>query len=445
MTRPTTRPKTYAIKNFGCQMNVYDGARMAELLDAAGMTGLADEQAADLVVLNTCHIREKAVEKVYSDIGRLRREDGSSPMIAVAGCVAQAEGAEIPTRAREVDIVVGPQAYHNLPALVQQAAGGKRVLDLDLPGLAKFGVLPERTRRVGPTAFLTIQEGCDKFCTYCVVPYTRGAEISRPMAAILDEARALIDAGAVEITLLGQNVNAWAHEGVGFHDLLIALDKLAGLRRIRYTTSHPNDMTEGLIRAHAEVEKLMPFLHLPVQSGSDRILKAMNRNHTTESYLRIIEQVYAARPDIAVSGDFIVGFPGETEAEFEDTLRIVERVGYASAYSFKYSPRPGTPAATMASQIAPAVMSDRLARLQNVINAQQMAFNTPHVGTNTQILLERRGRLPTQLIGKTPWFQSVHIADADAAIGDMIDVVIESAGPNSLAGKPVNAKELHVA
>lgn len=445
MTKPTTRPTTYAIKNFGCQMNVYDGARMGELLDGEGMTAVADEQAADLVVLNTCHIREKAVEKVYSDIGRLRRADGSSPMIAVAGCVAQAEGAEIPARAREVDIVVGPQAYHNLPALVRQAAGGKRVLDLDLPGLEKFGVLPGRARRVSPSAFLTIQEGCDKFCTYCVVPYTRGAEISRPMTAILDEARALIDAGAVEITLLGQNVNAWANEGRGFHDLLIALDRLNGLKRIRYTTSHPNDMTEGLIRAHAEVEKLMPFLHLPVQSGNDRILKAMNRNHTTESYLAVIERVYAARPDIAVSGDFIVGFPGETEAEFEDTLRIVERVGYASAYSFKYSPRPGTPAATMAEQIAPEIMSDRLARLQSVINAQQMAFNNRHVGTEAQILLERRGRQTTQLIGKTPWFQSVHIADANAAIGDMIDVIIESAGPNSLAGKPVNAKELHVA
>jgi len=445
VTKPIARPKTYAIKNFGCQMNVYDGARMAELLDAEGMTALVDEQAADLVVLNTCHIREKAVEKVYSDIGRLRREDGSSPMIAVAGCVAQAEGAEIPARAREVDIVVGPQAYHNLPALVRQASGGKRALDLDLPGLEKFGVLPGRTRRAGPTAFLTIQEGCDKFCTYCVVPYTRGAEISRPMTAILDEARALIDAGAVEITLLGQNVNAWANDDFGFHDLLAALDRLAGLKRIRYTTSHPNDMTEGLIRAHAEVEKLMPFLHLPVQSGNDRVLKAMNRNHTTESYLAVIERVYAARPDMAISGDFIVGFPGESEAEFEDTLRIVEQVGYASAYSFKYSPRPGTPAATMADQIAPEVMDERLQRLQSVINAQQMAFNTRHVGTRTQILLERRGRQPTQLIGKTPWFQSVHIADANAAIGDMIDVIIESAGPNSLAGKPVNAKELHVA
>ncbi len=439
-----TNPTTYHVKNFGCQMNVYDGARMGELLDAEGMT-MAAENDADLVVLNTCHIRERAVEKVYSDIGRLRREDGSSPMIAVAGCVAQAEGAEIPRRAREVNIVVGPQAYHNLPALVRQAAGGTRALDLDLPGLKKFGVLPKRARQSGPTAFLTIQEGCDKFCTYCVVPYTRGAEISRPIAAIADEARALIDAGAVEITLLGQNVNAWAEGDKGFHHLIIALDKLAGLKRLRYMTSHPNDMTDGLIQAHVDVESLMPFLHLPVQSGNDRILKAMNRNHTTASYLQVIEAAYKARPDLAISGDFIVGFPGETEAEFEDTLRIVEHVRYGQAYSFKYSPRPGTPAATMADQIAPEVMDDRLQQLQTVINAQQMAFNVPLVGTYTQILLERRGRLAGQLIGKTPWLQSVHITAPHAKIGDLIDVSLVSAGPKSLAGVPVTVKELHVA
>ncbi len=444
MTSTTSAPKTYHVKNFGCQMNVYDGARMGEMLDGEGMVP-APEYDADLVVLNTCHIRERAVEKVYSDIGRLRREDGSSPMIAVAGCVAQAEGAEIPRRAKEVDIVVGPQAYHHLPDLVRQAADGKRALDLDLPGLEKFGVLPKRARQSGPTAFLTIQEGCDKFCTYCVVPYTRGAEISRPLAAIVDEARALIDAGAVEITLLGQNVNAWSEGDTGFHDLIIALDKINGLKRLRYMTSHPNDMIEGLIQAHVDVESLMPFLHLPVQSGNDRILKAMNRSHSTESYLRIIERVYAARPDIAVSGDFIVGFPGETEAEFADTLAIVEAAKYAQAYSFKYSPRPGTPAATMANQIAADVMDERLQRLQSVINAQQNTFNNRHVGTTTNILLERKGRLVGQLIGKTPWLQSVHISAAHAKIGDMIEVQIESAGPNSLAGTPVTAKELHVA
>lgn len=440
-------PRSYAIKNFGCQMNVYDGARMAELLDAQGLVA-GDPGAADLVVLNTCHIREKAVEKVYSDIGRLRREDGTRPMIAVAGCVAQAEGAEIPRRARDVDIVVGPQAYHHLPALVAQAAAGQRAFDLDLPGLEKFNVRRGSPRRVAPSSFLTIQEGCDKFCTYCVVPYTRGGEISRPMDAILDEARALIDAGAREITLLGQNVNAWGHGDCGFHDLIIALDALPGVHRIRYTTSHPNDMTEGLIRAHAEVEKLMPFLHLPVQSGNDRVVRAMNRNHDTASYLRIIERVYAARPDIAVSGDFIVGFPGETEAEFADTLRIVEQVGYASAYSFKYSARPGTPAATMPDQIAPEVMDDRLGRLQAVINAQQLAFNQRHVGTETQILLERAGRRPGQMIGKSPWLQSVVIENTAASLGELVTVRIDSAGPNSLSATVIadqGSADLHVA
>lgn len=443
------QPQTYHIKNFGCQMNVYDGVRMEELLSAQGMKQARSESEAELVVLNTCHIREKAVEKVYSDIGRLRRDDGTTPMIAVAGCVAQAEGLEIPRRAKEVDIVVGPQAYHYLPALVRKASSGLRsarnALNLDLPGLEKFGALPMRTQQSGPSAFLTIQEGCDKFCTYCVVPYTRGAEISRPLAEIVDEAKALIDAGALEISLLGQNVNAWRNDNTTFHDLLRALDKLPGLKRIRYMTSHPNDMTEGLIRAHVELEKLMPFLHLPVQSGNDRVLKAMNRSHTADSYLRVIERAYEARPDLAISGDFIVGFPGESEEEFADTLRIVEAVRYGQAYSFKYSPRPGTPAATMATQIDPEVMDARLQRLQSVINAQQIAFNTKHVGSETEILLERQGRRAGQLIGKTPWFQSVHINDAGARIGDIVRVNIDSTGPNSLAGTPVKMKELHVA
>jgi tRNA-2-methylthio-N6-dimethylallyladenosine synthase len=431
MTR--SAPKTFHVKSFGCQMNVYDGERMAEMLGDEGMRAAASEGEADLVVLNTCHIREKAAEKVYSDIGRLRREDGTRPMIAVAGCVAQAEGAEIPRRARDVDIVVGPQAYHNLPHLVAEATKGKRALDLDLPGLDKFAKLPAR-RKTGPNAFLTVQEGCDKFCTYCVVPYTRGAEISRSFDAILDEARALIDGGAREITLIGQNVNAWAADGQGFHDLIAALDRLAGLKRIRYTTSHPNDMTEGLIRAHAEIEKLMPFLHLPVQSGSDRILKAMNRSHTADSYLKIIARARAARPDIAISGDFIVGFPGETEDDFQATLDLVCQVGHASAYSFKYSPRPGTPAATMDDQVSATVMDDRLQRLQTLINSQQMAFNATTVGKRTEILLERKGKFAGQLIGKTPWLQSVHVVADGAEIGDMIMVDIASAGPNSLAG-----------
>jgi tRNA-2-methylthio-N6-dimethylallyladenosine synthase len=430
-------PKTFHVKSFGCQMNVYDGARMTELLESQGMTAAGDGAEADLVVLNTCHIREKAAEKVYSDIGRLKREDGSRPMIAVAGCVAQAEGAEIPRRAPAVDIVVGPQAYHRLPELIDQARTGKRALDTDMPVESKFGALPAR-RKQGPTAFLTVQEGCDKFCTYCVVPYTRGAEVSRSWSAILDEAKALVDRGAKEITLLGQNVNAWQGEDEkgrlqGLDGLARALDLLPGLERIRYTTSHPNDMTEGLIRAHGEVEKLMPFLHLPVQSGSDRVLKAMNRSHTTASYLAIIERVRAARPDIALSGDFIVGFPGETDAEFEETLRIVEAVNYAQAYSFKYSPRPGTPAAEMDGQVPGEVMDERLQRLQALINAQQLAFNQATVGRRTNVLLERQGKKPGQLIGKSPWLQSVHL-ETGARLGDLIDVEILSAGPNSLAG-----------
>jgi tRNA-2-methylthio-N6-dimethylallyladenosine synthase len=427
-------PSTFHVKSFGCQMNVYDGDRMAELLEAEGLRPAADADSADLVVLNTCHIREKAAEKVYSDIGRLAKRPGgaAAPMIAVAGCVAQAEGAEIPRRAPQVGIVVGPQAYHNLPALVRAAARGEPALDTDMPLLSKFGALPAR-RRQGPSAFLTVQEGCDKFCTYCVVPYTRGAEISRPFAAIVDEAKALIDAGAKEITLLGQNVNAWREGEKGLDDLIRALDALPGLARIRYTTSHPTDMTEGLIRAHADVEKLMPYLHLPVQSGSDRILKAMNRSHDSASYLRILERVRAARPDIAISGDFITGFPGETDADFEATLGIVEAVNYAQAFSFKYSARPGTPAASMEDQIPAQIMDERLQRLQALLNAQQLAFNQASVGRRTEILLERPGRKPGQLVGKTPWLQSVHL-ETEAAIGDLVEVDLLSAGPNSLAG-----------
>jgi tRNA-2-methylthio-N6-dimethylallyladenosine synthase len=440
---PKAAPTSFHVKSFGCQMNVYDGERMAELLGREGMSAASSEAEADLVVLNTCHIREKAVEKVYSDIGRLRRDDGTRPMIAVAGCVAQAEGAEIPRRARDVDIVVGPQAYHKLPGMIATAASGTRAIDLDLPGLDKFAALPAR-RKTGPTAFLTVQEGCDKFCTYCVVPYTRGSEISRGFDAIIAEARGLVDAGAKEITLVGQNVNAWREGGRGLHDLIIAIDALPGLHRVRYMTSHPNDMTDGLITAHRDVEKLMPFLHLPVQSGSDRILKAMNRSHSAASYLSIIERVKAVRPDIALSGDFIVGFPGETEVDFRATLALVEQVGHAMAYTFKYSPRPGTPAATMEDQIVPELMDERLQRLQALINQQQMAFNAASVGRAMPILLERKGKLPGQLIGKSPWLQSVHLMADNAQIGDMIDVRIESAGGNSLAGVSIN-KELHVA
>ena len=438
-------PATFHVKSFGCQMNVYDGERMAEMLGERGMTAAADGIEADLVILNTCHIREKAVDKVYSDIGRMTREDGSRPMIAVAGCVAQAEGGEIQRRARNVDIVVGPQAYHRLPDLIDQARRGEQAVDTDMPLASKFGALPARTKQARPTAFLTIMEGCDKFCTYCVVPYTRGAEISRSWSAILDEAKALVDGGVREITLLGQNVNAWTGEddkgrAQGMDGLVRELARIDALKRIRYTTSHPNDMSDGLIAAHGDEPKLMPFLHLPVQSGNDRVLKAMNRSHSADSYLRIIDRVRAARPDIALSGDFIVGFPGETEAEFEDTLRIVEQVRYAQCYSFKYSSRPGTPAADMDGQIPAEVMDERLARLQALINRHQVEFNAATVGRRTDILLERKGRHPGQLIGKTPWLQSVHVTAPELSIGDMAEVDIISAGPNSLAGQPSRRK-----
>jgi tRNA-2-methylthio-N6-dimethylallyladenosine synthase len=439
----TDLPKTYRVKSFGCQMNVYDGERMSELLAAQGMTPAREGEDADLVVLNTCHIREKAAEKAYSDVGRLRREDGSKPIVALAGCVAQAEGAEARTRSRMIDLVVGPQAYHRLPAMVAEVARGGRPVDTDMPATAKFAALPAR-RKVGPSAFLTVQEGCDKFCSYCVVPYTRGAEISRPWSDIIAEAHDLVEGGAREITLLGQNVNAWAGEDGkgrpgGLDSLIRALAKIDGLERIRYTTSHPADMTDELIAAHGEVDKLMPYLHLPVQSGSDPILKAMNRSHTVESYLRTIEKVRAARPDIAISGDFIVGFPGESHEDFTQTLSIVDAVGYASAYSFKFSARPGTPAASMEGAVAPEVMDDRLQRLQARLAEHSLAFNRAAIGKDTQILIDRKGRLPGQMIGKSPWLQSVFV-ETSAAIGDMLNVNVTQALPNSLGGVLQTAK-----
>jgi tRNA-2-methylthio-N6-dimethylallyladenosine synthase len=425
-------PKTFRIKSFGCQMNVYDGERMAELLTRDGLRAAADGADADLVVLNTCHIREKAAEKAYSDIGRLRRDDGSKPLIALAGCVAQAEGAEAQRRSSMIDLVVGPQAYHRLPAMIAQAAGGGRPVDTDMPAISKFDAMPVR-RRASPSAFLTVQEGCDKFCTYCVVPYTRGAEISRPFGDIVAEAEQLVEAGAREIVLLGQNVNAWAADGHSLASLIRTLAADPRLERIRYTTSHPVNMGDDLIAAHGDVAKLMPYLHLPVQSGSDRVLKAMNRSHTVASYLATIERIRAARPDIALSSDFIVGFPGETEAEFEDTLRIVDAVRYAASFSFKYSPRPGTPAATLEDQIEPDVMEDRLRRLHERIGAHQLAFNRSTIGRDTRILIERKGRHAGQMIGKSPWLQSV-VIDSDAAIGSMVDVTLTAAGPNSMTG-----------
>ena len=437
MTR--TPPKTFHVKNYGCQMNVYDGERMAEMFAAQGMSAANEKTDADLVVLNTCHIREKAAEKVYSEIGRLRRDDGSSPMIAVAGCVAQAEGSEISRRSPSVDIVVGPQAYHNLPEMVAAVTKGERAVDLDLPGLDKFEKLPAR-RKQAASSFLTVQEGCDKFCTYCVVPYTRGAEISRGYRELVDEAKALVDAGAKEITLLGQNVNAWSGDNdkgveVGLDGLIRALDRIDGLQRIRYTTSHPNDMTEGLIAAHGDVEKLMPYLHLPVQAGSDRILKAMNRSHSRDSYLRVLERVRAVRPDIALSGDFIVGFPGESDADFEDTMSLVRDVAYAQAFSFKYSPRPGTPAADMEQQIAPEIIDERLQRLQAQLGSDQRAFNDATLGRTCEILLERPGKQAGQLIGKSPWLQSVHVLAHGLQIGDIVTVEITESGPLSLKGE----------
>ncbi|MDT8343017.1 MAG: tRNA (N6-isopentenyl adenosine(37)-C2)-methylthiotransferase MiaB [Thermohalobaculum sp.] len=441
-------PKKLWIKTYGCQMNVYDSERMAAALVAEGYVEAESPEGADLVVLNTCHIREKAAEKVYSDLGRLRplREAkaaaGGRMQIAVAGCVAQAEGAEIQRRAPLVDLVVGPQAYHRLPAMAARvAAGGGAQIDTDFPEEDKFDHLPQPPKaRRAPAAFLTVQEGCDKFCAFCVVPYTRGAEVSRPAARILAEARDLVARGVVEITLLGQNVNAWHGAGPaggtwGLGELIRALAGIDGLARIRYTTSHPNDMDDGLIAAHAEVPKLMPYLHLPVQSGSDRILKAMNRRHTAGDYLRLIARIRATRPDIALSGDFIVGFPGETEADFAATMALVREVGYASAYSFKYSSRPGTPAATAAEQVPEAVKTERLLRLQALITAQQAAFQRACVGREMPVLIEKPGRYPGQMVGRSPWLQAVHLtADAGLA-GQIVPVAIEGVRTNSLAGR----------
>ena len=439
MTSPAS-PKTYHVKSFGCQMNVYDSERMGDLLSADGLTAVDTPEAADVVVLNTCHIRERAAEKLYSDIGRLRqpRADGSRPTIVAAGCVAQAEGAEIGRRAPDVDVIVGPLAYHRLPELLKQSETG-RAVDIDMPAVPKFDSLPQR-RIAQASAFLTVQEGCDKFCTFCVVPYTRGPETSRPAADLIAEAEALVARGVREVTLLGQNVNAY-NGGLTLAGLIRALAQINGLERIRYTTSHPRDMQgtggDDLIAAHVEVAKLMPYLHLPVQSGSSRILKAMNRAHTRESYLATLARLRAARPDVALSGDFIVGFPGETEADFQDTLSIVREVQYAAAYCFKYSIRPGTPAAAMADQVPEAVKDERLARLLAAVAEGSLAFNRSTIGRRCTILLERPGRKPGQLIGKTPWLQSAVVSIPGAAIGDLVEVDIVDAHPNSVEAVPV--------
>jgi tRNA-2-methylthio-N6-dimethylallyladenosine synthase len=447
MTAPAQ--KRLYIKTYGCQMNVYDSERMADLLRPLGYCATETPEAADLVVLNTCHIREKAAEKVYSELGRLKRmkaaraADGASMTIAVAGCVAQAEGAEIMARQPAVDLVIGPQSYHRLPELIARShrASGER-LAADFATEEKFDALPDERAVSGVSAFLTVQEGCDKFCSFCVVPYTRGAEYSRPAAAIVAEARRLAAKGVREVTLLGQNVNAYVG---GLAPLIRTLAQVEGLDRIRYTTSHPRDMDEDLIAAHAEVEALMPYLHLPVQAGSDRVLKAMNRGHTADDYLRLVERVRAARPDIALSGDFIVGFPGESDADFEATLAVVAEARYASAFSFKYSRRPGTPGAAMPGQVAEAVKAERLQRLQALLAAQQAEFNAACVDRSLPVLFEKPGRHPGQLIGRSPYLQAVYAAAPQTLIGQITEVRITGAEPNSLAGALVRAPALEPA
>ena len=441
----TAPEKRLYIKTYGCQMNVYDSERMADVLAPLGYGMTDDPTTADLVVLNTCHIREKATEKVYSELGKIRemRDErvaggGSRMTIAVAGCVAQAEGEEIMRRQPAVDLVVGPQAYHQLPELIARThrARGER-LSADFAPDEKFDALTAERRPTGVSAFLTVQEGCDKFCTFCVVPYTRGGEWSRPAADIEAEARSLAGKGVREVTLLGQNVNAYGKDQGGEGGLAALVKRLAtidGLDRIRYTTSHPRDMDDALIAAHAEVPELMPYLHLPVQAGSDKILKAMNRAHTAESYVRVIEKIRAARPDIAISGDFIVGFPGERDADFEATLQLVREVGYASCFSFKYSRRPGTPAAAMPGQVAEAVKDERLARLNALLDEQRMAFNAATAGRVVNVLFEKAGRHAGQLIGKSPYLQAVHVTAPDRMLGQIVPVKVETAHQNSLSG-----------
>jgi tRNA-2-methylthio-N6-dimethylallyladenosine synthase len=446
--------KKLFIKTYGCQMNVYDSDRMADALAPHGYEPTADMHQADLVVLNTCHIRERASEKVFSELGRLRelrderRALGEDFLIGVAGCVAQAEGEEIARRAPVVDLVFGPQSYHRLPEMLARTGHGP-VVDTEFPQEDKFEHLPAAkkavTRSRGLTAFLTVQEGCDKFCSFCVVPYTRGAEVSRPVQQVLAEARNLVEAEVMELTLLGQNVNAYhgldaAGRPVGLGELCFRLAEIPGLRRLRYTTSHPRDMDDALIAAHRDLDILMPYLHLPVQSGSDRILKAMNRRHTRSDYLSLVDRIKRTRPDMALSGDFIVGFPGETEDDFQQTLSIIREAGYASAYTFKYSIRPGTPGATMDNQIPEPVKVERLARVQALVIEQQMAFNRSCVGKTLDVLLERRGRMPGQLGGRSPFLQAVHCDAPEALLGTIQSVKIIGQGNNSLVGELSHAR-----
>lgn len=455
MTTQTSRPepKRLFIKTYGCQMNVYDSERMRDVLRPLGYQPVDGPETADLVVLNTCHIREKATEKIYSELGRIKQMKeaaGGKMTIAVAGCVAQAEGAEIMRRQPAVDLVLGPQAYHKLPEMVARAsrAVGDR-LETDFDTLEKFDALPKTREADGPTAFLSVQEGCDKFCTFCVVPYTRGAELSRPVDDIVMEARSLASQGVRDISLLGQNVNAWHGaapklEGGsewGLGQLARHISKIGGIDRIRYTTSHPRDMDDDLIAAHGELPELMPFLHLPVQSGSDRILKAMNRGHTAEHYLDIMRKMRAARPDMALASDFIVGFPGESDQDFEDTMNLVREVGYAIAYSFKYSPRPGTPAADMFGHVPEDVKDERLQRLQALLKEQQTAFNASKIGETLSVLVTGKGRMPGQMHGRSPWMQSVHFQGPEHLNGQIVDVKVIGSTLNSLTGEYTHAVE----
>jgi tRNA-2-methylthio-N6-dimethylallyladenosine synthase len=443
-------PKKVFVKTYGCQMNVYDSERMRETLAPLGYAETAKAEDADLIILNTCHIREKAAEKIYSELGKIklmkqaRAKDGHAMTVAVAGCVAQAEGAEIIRRQQAVDVVVGPQTYHRLPAiLARHESTGKAIVETELPVDEKFAAMaanPVALRGGQVAAFLTVQEGCDKFCSFCVVPYTRGAEFSRPVAQVLEEARKLAGQGVREVTLLGQNVNAYRGPdakgtATSLANLISQLAKIDGLDRIRYTTSHPRDMGDDLIAAHATEAKLMPYLHLPIQSGNDRILKAMNRGHKVDDYRRIIERVRAARADMAVSGDFIVGFPGETDQEFEDTLSLVREMGYASAYCFKYSARPGTPAAERDNQVPEDLKTERLLRLQALVGEQQHIFNRSLIGKRLSVLVEKPGRRDGQMIGRSPYLQSVHVEMPQERRGDIVTVTIADAGPNSLTGE----------
>ncbi len=488
--------KKLYIKTYGCQMNVYDSLRMEDVLAPMGYDTTDSYEEADLVLLNTCHIREKAAEKVYSELGRIRQSKdqrakaGKQTLIGVAGCVAQAEGEEIMRRAPYVDMVIGSQSYHLLPDMIKRAEhkysrhpeqpkavegsgteetdssiradaltqnDGEKIIELAFPEIQKFDYLPEQTRGQGATAFVSVQEGCDKFCSFCVVPYTRGEEYSRPVMKVIDEVKQQMDHGAIEITLLGQNVNAYHGEGPDGREwslgrLIMELAKLDGLERIRYTTSHPRDMHEELYQAHAQVEKLMPYLHLPIQAGSNKVLKAMNRKHTADEYIAIIEKLRSLRPDMAFSGDFIVGFPGESEADFESTLRVVETVGYTQAYSFKYSPRPGTPAAN-ADQVAEAEKVERLERLQALLNKQQYQFNQQTVGKLLPVLFEKRGRHAGQWIGRSPYMQAVHMNSEEDLQNQFLLVEVTEAHPNSLradisaqyrpAGEPVITEQAY--